>query len=244
MAGVGTNRYAYSGNDPINAADPGGNGFWSDLGDSLRDTWDNIKDSFSVDRDTRRSARDYNYAHQGGGFDGSYGDWKEGYEQHTFGADIHLSTKGLNPLTYVRRAGVYALQRYITRNVARSFAKKRFRERALRKLFGDPVSLMKGRRAGEVAEIIAERFKSQGFSAKIRISRRGSGKSISIDLNYKGKSTGGRMFTIDQIRIHPGGGQHKAGYLHISTSFGGIRFVRNGYRRLTSRYLVYELGID
>jgi RHS repeat-associated protein len=35
--GVGTNRYAYSGNDPINAADPSGHGFWSDLGKAIGD---------------------------------------------------------------------------------------------------------------------------------------------------------------------------------------------------------------
>ena len=46
-AGVGTNRYAYSHNDPVNKMDPGGNSFWSDLGQSLRDTWSAIRDTFS-----------------------------------------------------------------------------------------------------------------------------------------------------------------------------------------------------
>lgn len=31
QTGVGTNRYAYSGNDPVNGADPSGHSFWSDL---------------------------------------------------------------------------------------------------------------------------------------------------------------------------------------------------------------------
>ncbi len=33
--GVGTNRYAYAGNDPVNFVDPGGNGFWSDVGNAF-----------------------------------------------------------------------------------------------------------------------------------------------------------------------------------------------------------------
>lgn len=37
-AGVGTNRYAYSGGDPVNGADPSGHGFWSDLGKTIKDT--------------------------------------------------------------------------------------------------------------------------------------------------------------------------------------------------------------
>jgi len=37
QAGVGTNRYSYSFNDPVNGRDPGGNGFWSDLGKAVRD---------------------------------------------------------------------------------------------------------------------------------------------------------------------------------------------------------------
>lgn len=36
-AGVGTNRFAYAGNDPVNASDPGGNGFFGDLGRAIRD---------------------------------------------------------------------------------------------------------------------------------------------------------------------------------------------------------------
>ena len=47
QAGVGTNRYSYSGNDPINGADPSGNGFWSDLKQSFKDTWQSIKDTFN-----------------------------------------------------------------------------------------------------------------------------------------------------------------------------------------------------
>ena len=45
--GVGTNRYSYSANDPINKMDPGGNGFWSDLRESLTNTGKAIKDTFS-----------------------------------------------------------------------------------------------------------------------------------------------------------------------------------------------------
>jgi RHS repeat-associated protein len=55
MAGVGTNRFAYSGNDPINLMDPSGN--------SWRETWDAVKDdlsnTFSRDPERRRAARDY-----------------------------------------------------------------------------------------------------------------------------------------------------------------------------------------
>jgi RHS repeat-associated protein len=31
LAGVGTNRYAYAGNDPVNKSDPNGHSFWNDL---------------------------------------------------------------------------------------------------------------------------------------------------------------------------------------------------------------------
>jgi uncharacterized protein RhaS with RHS repeats len=33
LPGVGTNRYAYAANDPVNKADPGGHSFWSDVKD-------------------------------------------------------------------------------------------------------------------------------------------------------------------------------------------------------------------
>jgi RHS repeat-associated protein len=36
-AGVGTNRYGYSGGDPVNGADPSGHGFWRDLGKATGD---------------------------------------------------------------------------------------------------------------------------------------------------------------------------------------------------------------
>jgi RHS repeat-associated protein len=47
QAGVGTNRYSYAGGDPVNGVDPSGHNFWSDLGQSLSDTWTAIKDGFS-----------------------------------------------------------------------------------------------------------------------------------------------------------------------------------------------------
>ncbi|MEP3893190.1 MAG: RHS repeat-associated core domain-containing protein [Litorimonas sp.] len=49
--GVGTNRYSYSFNDPVNLSDPGGNSAWSDfwggLGESLSDTGQAMRDSFN-----------------------------------------------------------------------------------------------------------------------------------------------------------------------------------------------------
>ncbi|WP_395541044.1 RHS repeat-associated core domain-containing protein [Neotabrizicola sp. sgz301269] len=47
MPGVGTNRYAYCGGNPVNCLDPGGNSAWSDFKDSLRDSWDAFKDAVS-----------------------------------------------------------------------------------------------------------------------------------------------------------------------------------------------------
>jgi RHS repeat-associated protein len=75
--GVGTNRYGYSFNDPVNLSDPGGNSVWDKVVESLRDSWNNFKDHFSRDRETRVSAREYNRANREVSFLGSYGEWKE-----------------------------------------------------------------------------------------------------------------------------------------------------------------------
>jgi RHS repeat-associated protein len=89
MAGVGTNRFAYSGNDPINAMDPGGNGFWesvtgtkfkdTNLGKSLQDSGNNFKDHFSKDRNTRQAAVSYNVINRQAEKFVSYGEYKAAY---------------------------------------------------------------------------------------------------------------------------------------------------------------------
>lgn len=45
MAGVGTNRYAYAGGDPVNASDPGGNSWASDAWDSFKAS---VRESFTA----------------------------------------------------------------------------------------------------------------------------------------------------------------------------------------------------
>ena len=75
-AGVGTNRYAYAGNDPVNAGDPGGNGFWSDLRDSVRDSWGAFRDAISGNAEHINNAGQggsYGYAHVGGQTFGCFG---------------------------------------------------------------------------------------------------------------------------------------------------------------------------
>lgn len=52
-AGVGTNRYSYSFNDPVNGRDPGGNSFWGELGKALGDFGRAIGDALALSKDSR-----------------------------------------------------------------------------------------------------------------------------------------------------------------------------------------------
>ncbi|MCP3969204.1 MAG: hypothetical protein GY717_02555 [Rhodobacteraceae bacterium] len=98
--GVGTNRYAYAGNDPVNRRDPGGNSWLSDLGDSLRDSWDNFTDHFSSDRATRRSAQEYNRARREGYYSGGYSDWNSRRAEFVLNGDTTSPNLGfgLSPM--------------------------------------------------------------------------------------------------------------------------------------------------
>jgi len=92
--GVGTNRYSYSGNDPINFSDPSGNCFgsgacseaWDNFRDSLRSFGDHVSDSFSRDSARRQRAADYNLAMRTDAFDGSYHDFIGANDAEEFGA--------------------------------------------------------------------------------------------------------------------------------------------------------------
>ena len=48
QAGVGTNRYAYSANDPVNLSDPGGNSFWEGLSNAWNDFTSAVADAASL----------------------------------------------------------------------------------------------------------------------------------------------------------------------------------------------------
>ncbi|NOX73212.1 MAG: RHS repeat-associated core domain-containing protein [Alphaproteobacteria bacterium] len=62
-AGVGTNRYAYSANDPVNLSDPGGNNFWGDVKDAWNDMVVAIGDAFrgDIDKSVRGDPNDGAY---------------------------------------------------------------------------------------------------------------------------------------------------------------------------------------
>jgi RHS repeat-associated protein len=78
--GVGTNRYSYSANDPVNLMDPGGNlfgpGEFFGPGGAVDNFIDHVADSFSGDRERSERAAEYNRQMRSeGGFRGSYSDF-------------------------------------------------------------------------------------------------------------------------------------------------------------------------
>lgn len=101
--GVGTNRYAYSGNDPVNASDPGGNNWfsdtWNDLKRSVSDTWNSIKDTFSGEVNrirTNHSNGSYGVANTNGVSVGCFGC---GGTSVSGGSDSVESSTGI-PMSY------------------------------------------------------------------------------------------------------------------------------------------------
>jgi len=75
-------------------------------------------------------------------------------------------------------------------------------------ILSDPASLW-GRSAREIAEAL----NAEGLQARVRQSTRGSGRAEVIDIQGHG--------TLQQIRVHPGGGRHGGAYVNISTSTQG-----------------------
>lgn len=96
--GVGTNRYAYSGNDPINKLDPGGNAsVWSDEdGDGLLETERYYEPDSEIGRDLANGNHDSYYADKHSGFQ----------SQNSAGDGVYYSVSAKDPrwLNYAIRS--------------------------------------------------------------------------------------------------------------------------------------------
>lgn len=109
MSGVGTNRYAYAGNDPVNRLDPNGNSW-----ERLKKTWDRVKswarEQHRIGQERSRYARDHGVGVGDVTYNSStrrfaIGGSTVGY----YGANIQYSTQGLHGDIYDPSSGMIRL---------------------------------------------------------------------------------------------------------------------------------------
>lgn len=241
QAGVGTNRYAYSSGDPINALDPGGNAaVFSDIdGDGNNEYVGQINPG------------DMGYGEVTCGCPSGSGlqpvHWvalDRQDPQQTRNTELNsqrelvLSTQSWNPWRAIQRVAISRLTQYVARNVARSIAQKASpTNRAIRDLLADPVSLAR-MKTEDAVEKVVRTFEDAGYQVNWHQSTRKGTSQRKRVINVKGHNR------ISSISIHPGGGIHYAGYIQYGTNKGITRFVKNGYKRIDEKFRIQELGIE
>lgn len=96
IPGVGTNRYAYAGNDPINKADPNGHVPYNPGGTTSTGWTDNGDGTESYDSRTDRNSKDY--LNQDGDSQHTIGSYSPDYGENLHGG--HTSTRTVNSSLY------------------------------------------------------------------------------------------------------------------------------------------------
>lgn len=215
--GVGTNRYAYSGNDPVNRFDPNGNS-WLDRGFDKAFGEGSFNNTFG-DRGSAWSDRNFGngveqfageaFQHDVGnntlsglgyGEDYTYDQYKDmriaGASGRAMSADneLYQSATVVGGLARpLATAGTRILQRQAANQVTDYVT--------------NPKNLW-----GKDPERIASLFRRAGFEVNVEPGRRGSGLAVVLDINRG---------PVQQIRFHPGGGTQHGGAPRIVIAAGG-----------------------
>lgn len=243
--GVGTNRYSYSANDPVNLMDPEGNEAW-DLLRSQRaaDAANRSGAVLSMERANRIRQRSTfgDYARDIVGLD-TY--W-EGRSEHLnsrigqtwgqrAGGDAVTSLEVgsvATGATVVARGGVATLKaggKAIATKLVQRQARRTVAEWTKNQYRG-----LWGKSANEIGEV----FKKAGIDVSIpRGGRQGSGLAVIIDFP-KGH--------IQSIKVHPGGGtQHNgAPRIVVSTGSGKITIHNSNYVRNANQIRGMFINVD
>ena len=116
QAGVGTNRYSYSFNDPVNLSDPGGNSWlsdaWNDFKSAVADAGSLFSDMFSGDPARTSSALTFSHFANTSGVDYGYSEFRQAalpLLQGTSSVSASGSDVGRNPtLNFMTGTGAVA----------------------------------------------------------------------------------------------------------------------------------------
>ncbi|MGB3176754.1 MAG: RHS repeat-associated core domain-containing protein, partial [Albidovulum sp.] len=235
--GVGTNRYAYSFNDPVNGSDPSGHAVYRDIdGDGDNEFVGQARDIYGPSRGegltySQRSelVGDYlsergisvDYAMRGSalevGYTGSFGSQPDVSQ-----AAWAVSFSSVNPdgtvtgYCSICMAGEFIFGGGLARYIGKTAIKKS----AVKKL--DAFLADKARFYGMKPEEIAAVFRKAGFEVKVRPGRLGSGLEVILDISRG---------PINQIKVHPGLGSHGAAYVKIMGSAGKFTVTTRDYQR-------------
>lgn len=231
--GVGTNRYSYSHNDPINKIDPLGNEAW----DLTRSQEDSDRANAEAEQDALDRAERIRQRETFG--DGLRDDlglddyWESRAQNHasrigkTWGERAYRDAiTGVEVGSVLAGGGVVAQggKAVVKGQITRAAARKA--KSSIDGYLSNPAQLW-----GQSADQIADTFRKAGIDVNVRAGTKGSQKAVVVDISRG---------PIQQVRVHPGGGTQHGGAprVVVSTSAGKItvhdhRYVRNPGQRGT-----------